>query len=64
MSRPLKKRRVCALPISSCFKPEVSQEHPPVYISLEEYECIRLMDYEGMGQEECAQSMGVARTTV
>lgn len=64
MSRPLKKRRICALPISSCFKPEIDTEHPPVYISLEEYECIRLMDYEGMGQEECAQSMGVARTTV
>ena len=67
MSRPLKKRRVCALPRSSHFLPDTissGEMLPPVKISLEEYECIRLLDYEGMTQEECAQQMGVARTTV
>ena len=67
MSRPLKKRRICAIPISSRFLPDTAasgESAPPVRISLEEYECIRLLDYEGMTQEECAAQMGVARTTV
>ena len=64
MSRPLKKRRVCALPISSRFVPDSAEANPPIMISLEEYECVRLLDYEGMTQEECARQMGVARTTV
>ena len=67
MSRPAKKRRICALPPSTQFMPDTrtsDQTLPPVTISLEEYECIRLLDYEGMTQEECAKQMGVARTTV
>jgi predicted DNA-binding protein (UPF0251 family) len=33
-------------------------------MTVEEYEAIRLMDLEGLTQEECAQTMNVARTTV
>ena len=33
-------------------------------MSLDEYETLRLLDYEGLNQEECALRMGVARTTV
>lgn len=33
-------------------------------MTVEEYEVIRIMDYEGHNQEECAQAMGVARSTV
>lgn len=33
-------------------------------MNLDEYECIRLIDYEGLEQEQCAKQMGVARTTV
>lgn len=31
---------------------------------VEEYETIRLMDYNGLTQQECAEQMNVARTTV
>ena len=64
MGRPLKRRRVCALPINTCFFPEAVKDTPAVKISLEEYESVRLLDYEGMTQEEAARQMGVARTTV
>ena len=64
MGRPLKKRRICSLPTINSFIPESSKDAPPVKISLEEYESIRLLDYEGMTQEEAAWQMGVARTTV
>lgn len=33
-------------------------------MTLEEYECIRLIDVEELTQERCAEQMGVARTTV
>lgn len=33
-------------------------------LTLEEYETIRLIDYIGLTQEQCAEQMHVARTTV
>ena len=35
-----------------------------ICMTVEEYECIRLIDYENLMQEECAERMKVARTTV
>lgn len=35
-----------------------------VIITLEELEAIRLVDYEGMNQEEAAAQMGVSRKTL
>ena len=64
MGRPLKKRQICALPASTHFVPRSNEDAPPVKISLEEYESIRLLDYLGMKPEEAARQMGVARTTV
>lgn len=68
MPRPLKRRRVCCLPQSSQFGPT----NPPVAVNkeefvimtIDEYETIRLIDLEGLNQEECAQWLNVARTTV
>lgn len=64
MARPCKKRRICQRPQFRAFGPEPPTGRPPVTMTLEEYECLRLLDYEGLTQEECAAQMLVARTTV
>jgi predicted DNA-binding protein (UPF0251 family)/predicted Fe-Mo cluster-binding NifX family protein len=63
MPRPKKCRRVCHLPVSTTFTPE-NGEGQQVVLSVDEFETIRLIDYEGCSQEECAAYMNVARTTV
>lgn len=65
MARPRKCRRVCAMPKSVAFTPVGMQpDAPPVEMTVDEYEAVRLIDLLGCTQEECAQQMGVARTTV
>lgn len=65
MPRPRKCRRVCTMPARQSFGPldGTVNENPPVILSVDEFECIRLIDLAGMTQEECAKQMGVARTT-
>ena len=66
MPRPRKWRKVCCLPESNRFGPLntlINQEHF-VIMSVDEYETIRLIDLEGFTQEECADQMNIARTTV
>ena len=66
MSRPRKWRKVCCMPDSDRFGPlnsPVNVEHF-VTMSIDEYETIRLIDLEGYTQEECANQMSIARTTV
>lgn len=64
MARPCKKRRICSKPRCKKFMPAEWKEQEIVILTLDEYECIRLIDYEGMEQEQCAVQMGVARTTI
>lgn len=66
MPRPSKCRRVCAHPRCVRFDPRDAElaGAEPVVMRLDEYECVRLLDYEGLTQEECAARMGIARTTV
>lgn len=65
MPRPRKCRRVCHFPQTLEFAPvRTGGEGPPVVLTVDEYETIRLMDREGLSQEQCGASMGVARTTV
>ena len=54
LARPRKWRKVCSLPERDRFGP----------LNSEEYETIRLIDLEGLKQEECADQMNIARTTV
>lgn len=65
MARPKKCRKVCCLPENTFFGPlgEASSQSD-VTLFVDEYETIRLIDFEGLTQEECADKMHVARTTV
>jgi len=65
MSRPRKWRMVCDMPSSKWFGPlNRDSLKSELCMSIEEYECIRLIDLEKLTQEETAQRMQVARTTV
>ncbi len=65
MPRPMKNRVICDLPENNVFIPlNPSKDKGEVIMSLDEYEAIRLIDYEGLTQEQCAARMSVARTTV
>ncbi len=65
MARPRKWRRICRLPVCSRFGPLGGPEGTgPVIMTVDEYETIRLIDLEGMTQEECAVQMNISRTTV
>ena len=65
MPRPCKRRRVCGHPSCGRFGPaEQAHGQPEVLMGLDEFETIRLIDLEGLTQEQCAAQMDVARTTV
>ncbi len=64
MARPRKWRRICRMPSCSRFGPIGSEAEDTVIMSVDEYETIRLIDLEGMTQEECAGQMNISRTTV
>lgn len=68
MARPTKIRKVCGLPETDLFGPLNARpfeiDNNCINMTVEEYEAIRLIDKEGLMQEECAERMGVARTTV
>ena len=65
MPRPKKCRRICDYPQTPSFVPaEMPEPRDAVILTLEEYETIRLIDKEGLSQEQCGDFMQVARTTV
>ena len=66
MPRPRKWRRICCLPENTRFGPldNPAQIENFIHMTFDEYETIRLIDLEGMTQEECAGQMNIARTTV
>ena len=65
MPRPKKCRRVCCMPASMGFEPvKKGNNKLQVIMTVDEYETIRLIDKQGLSQEECGEYMGVARTTV
>lgn len=66
MARPRKYRNVCGFPDNSRFGPLGMEEHENKFIimPIDQYETVRLIDLEGLTQEECAVQMNIARTTV
>ena len=64
MPRKQRCRRIGGYPDYWDFGPEEAAEGEPLLLTLDEFETIRLLDREGLTQEQCAERMGVARTTV
>ena len=64
MPRPQKSRRICCYPDYWSFAPDQDTANDTVTMSLDEFETIRSVDYQGKTQEECAHNMNVSRTTV
>ena len=64
MPRRQRCRCIGGYPDHWTFSPEGEASGEPVVMTLDEFETIRLLDREGLTQEQCAGRMGVARTTV
>lgn len=62
--RRKKPREIFSLPQNLGFRPINDFEGKPVVIlTVDEYETIRLVDKEGISQEECGVFMNVSRAT-
>jgi predicted DNA-binding protein (UPF0251 family) len=64
MPRPKHPRRIAAEPIANEFRPKGIRTRQAIMLSLEEFEAIRLIDYEKMDQSQTAKIMSVSRHTV
>ncbi len=65
MPRPTKFRKICCDPGYIYFKPAgiPTKELPEIFLSIDEFEAIRLSDLEGKYQADSAENMGVSRQT-
>ncbi len=64
MPRPTRCRRIERLPLYRSFSPDDITAADSVRMTVDEFETLRLLDNEGLTQEECASKMNIARTTV
>ena len=66
MARPSKCRKVSKIPSCCDFFTEKTAENETnrIILNVDEYEAIRLIDYLGMTQEQCAERMEVGRATI
>jgi len=51
-------------PPATEFTPNPSTEKPPVFMEPAELEAFRLVDMEGLSQEEAGERMGISRGTI
>ena len=52
------------VPIVNSFAPSPLMNAEPVFMEMEELEAFRLVDMEGLSQEEAGQKMSVSRGTI
>ena len=64
MPKPSRCRRVCAEPLYKVFNAETKELSGSVTLTVDEFEVIRLVDFEKRTHEQCAQQMQISRTTV
>ena len=64
MPRPIRCRRIEKMPAFRSFSPDDVKHAESVFMTVDEYEALRLLDDERLTQEACAVRMNVARTTV
>ncbi len=64
MARPQRCRRVCSEPAYDTFAPGGIPSAGPTVLTVDEYEVIRLVDFEKKTHEQCASMMEISRTTV
>jgi predicted DNA-binding protein (UPF0251 family) len=57
--------RISGRPLATKMVPmPVGQDRPPIYLDLAEAEVLRLVDIDGLYQEQAGSAMGVSRGTV
>ncbi|MCF7908279.1 MAG: DUF134 domain-containing protein [Candidatus Omnitrophica bacterium] len=63
--RPKKTRWVKCEPGERCFRPQCksSNQLDGVHMTLDEFEAVRLADYEGLTQEAAAKKLKISRPT-
>ncbi len=66
MGRPKIPRNICGKPADSCFKPNAipMTQLEQVALAADEFEALRLVDLQGMQQQQAAIVMGVSRQTL
>ncbi len=62
--RPKNIRKICEAPLSAGLRPIKCKRFETIELHLEEYESIRLCDYEMMTQAEAAAQMQISRPTL
>jgi predicted DNA-binding protein (UPF0251 family) len=65
MPRPKCRRNICGIPDKNYFKPRgiPTVDLEEVVLNLDEFEAIRLADYEQLYQEDAANRMNISRQT-
>jgi hypothetical protein len=62
--RPPKPVNLGVVPTINRFTPTPQRNPKPIYIDPAELEALRLVDLEGLSQEEAGEKMGVSRGTI